>query len=248
MEVVAILLIPTLLKATAALTGKGLQEGVVPPPSGVLEHVLKIIVDDVMGSSSDKPLTKDLLRSILGAYGEFDLASDESLLDEMITAAESSSTATSSTTSSGLLLNVHSFAEGLTSDIQLYNAENEIVLRTNIEAIFSDDLANTRKGPHSSDNDNVPAGEEDAEGGLVNCAEVSIGRPLERVNTLSAIDMTAETYRSRALMVLLWATILITFFAYVDRKPKYSPTLLLHAIGRLLLLCLLVCLGIGRKT
>lgn len=38
-------------------------------------------------------------------------------------------------------------------------------------------------------------------------------RTLERKRTLPAIDLTAETYRSRALMIMLWTAILLTFFA-----------------------------------
>ena len=43
--------------------------------------------------------------------------------------------------------------------------------------------------------------------------KVAVSETLDRVNTIPSIDITAGTYRSKALIVLLWATILITYFA-----------------------------------
>jgi hypothetical protein len=47
MELVAILLIPTLIKAADQRGGYRLPSGVVPAPAGLLEYVLKIILHDV---------------------------------------------------------------------------------------------------------------------------------------------------------------------------------------------------------
>jgi hypothetical protein len=47
MELVAILLIPTLIKAADQRGGTRLPSGVVPAPAGLLEYVLKMILHDV---------------------------------------------------------------------------------------------------------------------------------------------------------------------------------------------------------
>jgi hypothetical protein len=47
MEIVAILMIPTLLKAAAQQEGLPLPEGIQLPPEGLVDYVLKIILHDV---------------------------------------------------------------------------------------------------------------------------------------------------------------------------------------------------------
>jgi hypothetical protein len=65
MEVVAILLIPTILKAVEELEGATLPSNIVSTPPGLLEYVARMILHDVTGDSSSKPLTNDLDHSIL---------------------------------------------------------------------------------------------------------------------------------------------------------------------------------------
>lgn len=201
MELVAILLMPTLIKAAEEEAGEELPHGVIKPPPGMLDYVLRMILHDVTGNSSPKPLTHDLVRAILTAYGELEFAEDESLIQEMVDAANAEPLHE---------LSVQAFAEGLTNDIRLYDIRNEVLLTTNVDAIFLD---------HFWEGDEDAAnGSNDAEHNAFFVAasareKLAIGRPLERINTIPAIDLTAGTYRSKSLMVILWAAILITFFA-----------------------------------
>lgn len=203
MELVAILLIPTLLKAAEEEAGEELPHGVIKPPPGMLGYVLRMILHDVTGNSNPTSLTLDLVRSILIAYGEMELAEDETLIQEMVEVAKIASSNE---------LNVSAFAESLTSDIRLYDIRNEALLTTNLDSIFLDYFWEGDEEPANGDRAN------DAERSAFFVAQsarekLAIGRPLERVNTFPAIDLTAGTYRSKSLIVVVWATLLITFFA-----------------------------------
>lgn len=200
MELVAMLLIPTLLKAAKQECGEQLPEDLAAPPPGMLDHALKMILEDVTQSNSPKPLSRDLLKAILEAYGEVELAQNCELLDEMIEGAVGDSPSTRD-------LDLTTFARGLTHDIRLYDVNSEALEGTNMSLVYRDaqhDSQVTEKDAHKNVGFHVSSEER---------LELSIGRPLDRKPTLPEIDLTAETYRSRSLMVLLWTTILLTFFA-----------------------------------
>jgi len=120
MELVAILMIPLLVKA-AIVEGQGQQriissssspppdendndrhggqtkfhpllpDGVLPPPDGLLRDVADMLTHDATGDKEPKPLTADLIRNIFLMYGEKSLADDKTLIDEMLTAATATS-------------------------------------------------------------------------------------------------------------------------------------------------------------
>lgn len=131
MEVVAVLFIPTIQEAVQ--TGcemKYLQTG----------------------SSRPKPLDTSLLKHIFEAYGETEIAQNESLLKEMIESAtglrvmnETSSkeestdegTEYTSLRYQGSHLDVKTFARGLTFHVELYDVQNEVRLTTNYQDVFA---------------------------------------------------------------------------------------------------------------
>lgn len=201
MELVAILLIPTLLKAASEATGETLLEDVAKPPPELLEKMLRRITYDVAGTEDSQPLTAEFLTTMLRKFGEEELAKDAPLIDEMIEKAELSL--------SGGVLDHEAFARALTSDLRLYNIEGETIFATNEDLILLNNDKNTTKDhpPRSldiSELGHIPPDEREA---------LSSGVKLERVYVIPGIDVTAETYRSRSLMVLLWTTIILTFFA-----------------------------------
>lgn len=195
-EIVCMLLIPTLLKAVA---GDDLPEGVVRPKPGLVDYVLSMILHDNTGSSEPKKLDKALIQRILVSYGEADLASNDALLDEMLVVAK---------TPEGTL-NLEAFSNGMTSDVLLYNIANETRVSTNYDDVFL--TKNHRKGDDSDDDDNNM----DEEGQVsTRSLRKTAGIELNERFTAPAIDMVAGTFRSKIVTVLLWATFIITTFAY----------------------------------
>jgi hypothetical protein len=129
------------------------------------------------------------------AYGENELAADAALLDEMVKVAEAENG----------MLDTDTFATALTYDIRLYDVHNEVRLATSIDDIF---LKHQMDGVSGRDKDvTLTEMEEDERGSL------ALTDALVTKYTAPAIDNTAGTYRSKGLMVFLWATVLISYFA-----------------------------------
>lgn len=201
MELTAILLIPTLLKA-AALEEEGsnnIPNGLLMPPPDLLKYVLDMILHDVTGDRVPKPLTTNLLRRVLQAYGESELANDIDLLQEMVDCCKCDGTDNDATN-----LTVKSFARGLTHDVKLYDIGNEVRESTHYEDVF-------RHQDHLVEYDkNITDGKK-----TIQNVATEPTRVLKRKYTAAAIDFTAGTYRSKGLSIMLWACTLISYFAYV---------------------------------
>lgn len=244
MEIVVLLLIPTFLKAAATDTteeteatqdetepsntqkpAKVLPEGVTGTPPGMLDYVLKMILHDVTGDRKPKPLTTELIKQILVAYGEYDMANDKALIEEMFEAATENSSKLDTLpderndkqekcNDTTPLLDLKSFTEALTHDIKLYDILNEVKNSTFFDDVFVTDESIKQKEDAiyltTSDIEMAQAHEEAQK----MREKYAVSEPLEKKSTLPAIDITAETYHSKALIVALWATVLITFFGY----------------------------------
>jgi len=66
MEVIAILVIPILIKASTLEGGGSLPENVVPPPENLLPSVVRILLHDVCGdASAEQELSPDFIRRML---------------------------------------------------------------------------------------------------------------------------------------------------------------------------------------
>jgi len=194
-EMACMLLIPTLLKACS--DEANLPEGVVRPREGLVDYVLHMILHDTTGSHVPKKLDKELIQRILISYGEADLASNDALIDEMFAAAQ---------TPDGTL-NLEAFSKGLTYDVKLYDIQSETRLSTNYDDVF---LTRNHREDREEDNDDMEANKRRN----VISERKAISKDLKHRFTAPAIDMVAGTFRSKILTVLLWATFVITSFAY----------------------------------
>lgn len=114
--------------------GKALRGASRWPDSDIIPFVLEMILKDVTGDASPKPLTKDLLTKIFAFYGEHDVAEDESLLEEMISIARLMRQTDEE--SEGLLLDEFTFAHCLTNDVRRYNVMTEDKLTTTSYDVF----------------------------------------------------------------------------------------------------------------
>jgi hypothetical protein len=161
------------------------------PDAGLIEDVLEMILHDVTGNTEPQPLTKELLKQILVFYGEIDMADDDDLMNEMIAAAYGGES--QDIEGKQLMLDKYTFARALTADVELYNIENENSVTTNFYDVYGS---------------NVPQSSEEGEDDSVQRANT--------VWTFPSIDYTADTFRSKSFVILLWVTWIISYFAYMS--------------------------------
>lgn len=100
-------------------------------------------------------------------------------------------------------LDESAFGQALSSDVALLDLANEGTLSTNLSDVF----AKNRDEHDALDKLDVPLEDDGA-----NLDHFKI--PLLRKKTLSQIDVTAGTFRSKPLIVLLWATFAIAYFGF----------------------------------
>lgn len=211
------------------------DDGIIPSPPGMIDFVLKMILHDVTGDRKPKQLTKDLIKRILVSHGENALADNDELVDEMYDAAtsfdavpkEEGATATTNDTENtpAVMLDAETFATALTQDIQLYDIRNETRLTTNFADVYltDEDLLEREEEMFATTSTNEELVRKHRETQALR-AKMQMSEQLERVNTVPFIDTTAGTYRSKGILVMLWATILITYFAYSDLTRNVGET------------------------
>eukprot|EP00804_Cyclotella_cryptica_P013395 CCRYP_005153-RC/>CCRYP_005153-RC protein AED:0.37 eAED:0.37 QI:231/1/1/1/1/0.91/12/2182/791 len=171
------------------------------PDSDLIENVLGMILHDATGNIQPQPLTKELLRQLLNFYGEADMADDESLLEGMILEATNDTEgAPHDVEGDGVILDKDTFARALTKDVRLYPTDNENNITTNYYDVFKTFAPNGRKSK-------MPTSvEADADSDI---------RHVTSVFTFPSIDYTADTFRSKSFVILLWVTWILSYFAYL---------------------------------
>lgn len=184
LESAAILVIPTLVKATTMMD-TDLPERVIPPPDGLIERVLGWMLDDITGTDKPKALTKDLVRQILRGHGEDEYANDETLLDEMVAAAATTGPEDSE------LLDAGSFAAALTNDVQLYDMKSEIRLSPIMDDVLMTRADEESKGQHDGDEEEQQQNKDS--GTRMNQATDPVASPINKIWTFAAIDNAAGT-------------------------------------------------------
>lgn len=206
------------------------DDGIIPTPPGMIDFVLKMILHDVTGDRKPKRLTKDLIQRILISHGENALAGNEELVNEMYDAATSWDARPKEGVTAGdeeavVILDAETFATALTQDIQMYDIRNETRLTTNFADVYltDQDLTEKEEEMFASTTTNEELVRKHRENQALR-QKVKMSEQLERVDTMPFIDTTAGTYRSKGILVMLWATILITYFAYSDLTRNLGET------------------------
>ena len=162
------------------------------PDADLIENVLEMMLHDATGNINPQPLTKDLLKQLLLFYGEVDKADNDTLLDEMILAA--SDGAAEDLEGNPIMLDKYAFAKALTNDVGLYNIENENKATTNYFDVFQSD------GPSDSSKTQSEEGHDEG------------SKTVNTVWTFPSIDYTADTFRSKSFVILLWCVELNTYY------------------------------------
>lgn len=241
MEMTAILLIPYLNKLAIVQNGgeRSLPEGcVVPTESDVLKQVWEMILHDAVvdvhdgGSSSSTggemmtgtddeapKLNVALIQKILFAYGEDDLAKNTDLCQAMVDQMVNHDRFT-----------VQAFSQALTEDVKLYDVGNEVRYTNSYQDIMERDDLHQDFLDHGDDDHGMNKTEtfhdEYSKNGNTVDEETTllrddaIAKPaapkIKKRYSAPAIDSTNGTYRSKTLIVVLWASTLFSYIAFTQ--------------------------------
>lgn len=194
------------------------------PDKGLIRDVWCMILKDVTGSSKTPPrITPRLMRDLLVTYGEDELADDDAMLEDMARAASDDGRCD--------FFDADALARALTSDVLLYNPECEVRVTSNYEDVLAADPPVPPRG-ESGDGDggaqNVTGDDNDdfiedagareeapkATNSPAAGADSSAEEKLKPVFCAPAIDLVADQYMSKPLVVLLWAGFVMLYFAY----------------------------------
>ena len=210
MEVTAIILIPLLLKAAYvegsyddvenSSNNRTLPPGVLPPPSDLLADCANIIIHDVIKknsssnefgnttASSEIMITTEFVKNILLLYGEDELATNQTLLEEMVQACSINDVIVDDDASTKIF-DVKSFGRGLTSDARLYDLRNETRQSSIIEDIFNHGCENSNSNSSSNNTSRNSKTSENATSSL----DVQLGAMEEEANQIRRSTTTTTT-------------------------------------------------------
>lgn len=200
---------PNIADQTAADTQNDVdpQQPLKPHPD-LLRYVLQMILHDVTGDRQPKPLNRQLIRNIFLSYGEADLAENDDLLDGMVEAAGGNNAG-----DAPILLDVNAFARALTGDVRLYDVNNEVRRTTNYFDVFRTHQSSHKVGIQQDLELNLRGVAGHTEENDIDTQRAEM-RVVKKKWTASAIDMSAGTFRSKLLVVLLWVTMVVSYFAF----------------------------------
>jgi hypothetical protein len=190
------------------------------PDPKIIERVLHMILKDSTGDTVPKILDKELLKNIFAAYGERELVENDDLLDEMMLAATDGK--------EGVFLDNHTFARALTHDIQKYDVKTETDITTHYFDVFRTVYSTKKKKTGLLSLPSLGAGpdacwaDEEANGRNSGIDSGEDIRAVEREFTAASIDYTADTYRSKSFVVILWTTGVCTYFAYLEGISNFG--------------------------
>ena len=167
-------------------------------------------------------MTIELVQQLLRAYGEDVLASDDSLIQEMIELVSGSGhPEEAGHPEEPLALTPDIFSKVLTSDVLRFNIEDETRRSTTMEDVGLPPFELIEAHPENQNNhqDTVDSNDEQVEtAGNVPSAEPGSASKaaanLRWKRSAGAADTTAGIYRSKTLLVCLYVTVIITYFAY----------------------------------
>lgn len=151
----------------------------------IIIDTIAMILTDVTGDDTPKPMTKDLLRKIFIFYKEHDVAENDELLEEMISVAsdlEKMKGDGDEEVGAGdkpPLLDAFTFAHCLTDDVRTYDVKSEGRLSTNFSDVFC-----------SSDKDDQQEEEDEV-------------LKVKTAWTAPSIDYAVDTFRSKSYVILL---------------------------------------------
>jgi hypothetical protein len=212
-----------------------LPDGVLLPPEDLFDFISKVILHDITGDSKPKPLTIDFIKDILRMYGEYDISGSDQLVQDMMDCASKvagSEDNDDPESNQGnvrgndlTIFNGNLLSQIATFDVQKYDLSNENKMTTLYDDVFPPQLTlRGKQNPYtvtqgdtfdhnftdSNENTNNNGGQHDEFGNDLYTTKIA----LKRKFIAPAIDVTAGTFRSKSLIVLLWGVAILNFCAY----------------------------------
>jgi len=223
MQLVSLLLIPILRQE---------QEDRTTPPNpnntvdDLLVYLVEMLLHDVTGSRQPKPLTSTLIRQIFQAYGEEALCENDDLVRSMLGQAGADN-------GGRVMLDAETFCKVLTADIQEYDIKSKDKLSTNYNDVmtgndYAESLKETTahtvgsKSNHTQRQNNITQRTDSTKAIREDAYDVPT------VYTAPQVDNTADTFRSRPLVIFGWAFFVLSFQTYLIRVLNRET---LHIIG-----------------
>lgn len=264
-EVVAILLIPYLVKTVMQEQPEALNESLFTSiyrktftkaqdklkkleidSTSMVSDVLGIILEDTTGSDTPQPLTKDLLRKIFARYDELDLIKDENLIDEMIQVATGGDP--------DGLLDPDAFARALTSDVGLYDVNTESRVSTHYQDVFGALGEKKDENESITDSDDDEFVDNDVEDKMVE--KTPEERTVTKVFTFSQIDFLSDTFRVRFHFILTWVAFIVAYASYANilysvdlcKGDSFGCAVGGSIVSWLTIMAILVCIGFPTIT
>jgi len=216
MEMVAVLIIPLLLKVSRIApvaqrkredfsSGRAFKEYTMlqekkkslEPPSRIIGDLLRNILtdsefyDNASGKHIHPKITPAVVRKIFGVYDELELIADDDLVNEMVAMASGGDP--------NAVLDEKALTKALTDDVKLYDPNNESKLTTDFYDVF---------GTDSRSNKFREAADEKAE------HDVDVNQ-VDTKMTIGQIDFTADNIRSTIHTCLMWIILIASYLIYI---------------------------------
>ena len=217
MQLVSLLLIPKLREEQESRK----QDSKTDEDNDLLLYTVEMLLHDVTGNRQPKPLTETLIRQIFQAYGETALSENDELVSRMMKQA-------GATNGERVLLDAKTFCQALTSDLQDFNVENKDKLSTNFDDVMNTDkfhlTLTTETAPtvearsdHTNKSGNTTTDSTVGIGGVENNDKAAADFEVPTAYTAPHIDNTADTFRSRPLVIFQWTFFVASFQTYLIR-------------------------------
>jgi hypothetical protein len=204
MQLVSLLMVPVLRQEQHDREFAGNES---QNENDLLLFTIEMLLHDVTGSRQPKLLTKTLLRQILCAYGEDALAEDDELINQMMKQ--------SGALHNRVLLDASTFLKALTADVQDFDVNNKDKLTTFFDDIMGSSNNNNESGSNMNDSSHQkrrnPAKTMHWIDSLPKCSDSFVSTTF----TAPHIDNTADTFRSRPLVIWQWAFFILSFQTYL---------------------------------
>jgi len=205
-EIVSILLIPYLKKASAS----------VDDDDNIFSKVLTMILKDSTASTDTPILDRAAMQNILETYGEFDVP--PVVIDEMLLAAGALQEPTR--LSAALLM------KACTDDIAKYNNDWDETATTHFDDVFQGTTLDVEVIAGSSKNQNTDGSKElDDEEVNKSKSKFDEGQQVKRVYTAASVDGIAENYSSKAFVAIVWFLVVMLYFSYVINLNSFLGAL-----------------------
>ena len=205
-EIVSILLIPYLKKASAS----------VDDDDNIFSKVLTMILKDSTASTDTPILDRAAMQNILETYGEFDVP--PVVIDEMLLAAGALQEPTR--LSAALLM------RACTDDIAKYNNDWDETATTHFDDVFQGTTLDVEVIAGSSKNQNTDGSKElDDEEVNKSKSKFDEGQQVKRVYTAASVDGIAENYSSKAFVAIVWFLVVMLYFSYVINLNSFLGAL-----------------------